>query len=325
MRVEALLGISGLLLYAAQRIGLSSIIVVLIVFVLFCLIYLIPGDPAATVLGPYATAEMEARFAERMLLDEPVHVRFATFAWNAAQGDLGQDVFSERDVSAIVADALPHTIILAVASLGWAVLLGIPLGCFSAAHPNSLIDRLMGVFSIATITIPSFVVSIYSLLIFAVILGWFPVIGAGARGDLLDQLWHLVLPAFAVGLGWVGFLARMVRASMLEVLGETHVRAARAFGLPESVVIYRYALKVAVLPTVALLGMGFGSAFSGAVFAEIIFSRPGLGKLIYDMVITRNYPVVQGGVMTAAVLFVTATLVADLVTAALDPRIREKL
>ncbi|WP_159587772.1 ABC transporter permease [Chelativorans xinjiangense] len=314
-----------MLFYAAKRIGLTAVIVTAIVFTLFCLIHLIPGDPAAVALGPYATPEMEARFIEKMQLDKPVHVRFLSFAWNALQGNLGEDIFSERPVSRIVAEALPYTIALAFASLGWAILIGIPLGCFSAAHPNSWIDRLTGVISIATITIPSFVVSIYSLLIFSVTLRWFPVIGAGEAGDLGDQLWHLVLPAFAVGLGWVGYLARMVRASMLEVLGETHIRSARAFGLPERVVVYRYALRVAILPTVTLLGMGFGSAFSGAVFAEIIFSRPGIGKLIYDMVVARNYPVVQGGVMTAAILFVTATLIADLVAAALDPRMRANL
>lgn len=314
-----------MLFYALRRIGLAAIIVTMIVLTLFSLIYLIPGDPAAIALGPFATPEMEARFIEKMQLDKPIHVRFLSFAWRALQGDLGQDVFSDRDVGKIIAEALPHTIILAIASLGWAMLIGIPLGCFSAAHPNTLIDRITGVLSIATITIPSFVVSIYSLLIFSVTLGWFPVLGAGEPGDLGDQLWHLVLPAFAVGLGWVGYLARMVRASMLEVMGETHIRSARSFGLPEHVIVYRYALKVAVLPTITLLGMGFGSAFSGAVFAEIIFSRPGLGKLIYDMVISRNYPVVQGGVMTAAILFVLATLIADLVTASLDPRIRSTL
>jgi peptide/nickel transport system permease protein len=293
--------------------------------VLFSLIYLIPGDPVAIALGPRATPEIEARFAAKMMLDEPVHVRFAYFAWGVLHGDLGRDIFSDRAVSRMIAEQLPYTIALAFASLGWAIIIGVPLGCFSASHSNTFIDGVTGVLSIGTITVPSFVVSIYALLLFSVTLGWFPVLGAGEPGDLLDQLWHLVLPAFAVGLGWVGYLARMVRASMLEVLSENHIRSARAFGLPDRVIVYRYALKVAILPTIALLGMGFGSAFSGAVFAEIIFTRPGLGKLIYDMVISRNYPVVQGGVMVAAALFVTATLIADLVTAALDPRIRSQL
>ena len=147
----------------------------------------------------------------------------------------------------------------------------------------------------------------------------------GEPGNFWDQVRHLILPAFAVGLGWVGYVARMVRASMLEVIGENHIRAARSFGLPHRVIVYRYALKVAILPTITLLGIGFGNLLSGAVFAEIIFSRPGIGKLIFDMVMTRNFPVVQGGVLVTAVLYVATTLTADLIAAAMDPRIRKSL
>ena len=156
-------------------------------------------------------------------------------------------------------------------------------------------------------------------------LKWFPVIGAGEKGDFFDQLHHLILPAFAVGLGWVGYLARMVRASMLEVLGENHIRAATAFGLPKQKIIYNYALKVAILPTITLIGIGFGSLLSGAVFAEIIFARPGIGKLIYDMVESRNFPVVQGAVLVTALLYVFTMLMTDIIVASLDPRVRQKL
>jgi peptide/nickel transport system permease protein len=178
---------------------------------------------------------------------------------------------------------------------------------------------------VGTITIPSFVVALYSLLIFAVYLKWLPAIGAGRDGDLLDQLQHLILPSFAVGLGWVGYLARLVRASMLEILGENHIRTARAFGLPERTIVLHYALRLAILPTVALLGVGIGYMLSGAVFAEIVFARPGVGKLIFDAVITRNYPLVMGSVIMTTIIFVICTTVADLVSAFLDPRIRENL
>ncbi len=314
-----------MLIYALRRVGLALVIVTCVVFTLFGLIHLVPGDPVAIALGPRATPEIEARFIARMRLDEPIPVQFLAFAGGVLQGDLGADIFSERAVATIIAEQLPFTIVLAVTGLGWAALLGIALGCFSAANPNSWLDRLTGVVSVATITVPSFVVSLYALLVFSVHLRWFPVIGAGEPGDLLDQAWHLVLPSFAVGLGWVGYIARMVRASMLEVLGENHIRAARAFGLPRRTIVYRYALKVAILPTVTLVGIGFGNLLSGAVFAEIIFSRPGIGKLIFDMVLTRNYPVVQGGVLITAVLYVAATLLADLAAAALDPRVRRSL
>ena len=311
--------------YAIQRIGLALIIVLLVIFALFVMIHFIPGDPVAIALGPRATPEIEARFIAKMRLDEPLYVQFFAFLSGVFRGDLGNDIFSERPVSTILFEALPFTVILATVAMAWSAALGIFLGCFSAARPNSLIDRITGVISIATITVPSFVVSIYALIIFAVFLKWLPVIGAGEPGNFWDQAQHLILPAFAVGLGWVGYVARMVRASMLEVIGENHIRAARSFGLPHRVVIYRYALKVAILPTITLLGVGFGNLLSGAVFAEIIFSRPGIGKLIFDMVVTRNFPVVQGGVLVTAILYVTTTLFADLLAASMDPRIRKSL
>ena len=173
------------------------------------------------------------------------------------RGDLGEDLFSGRPVLGIVMADLGRTLILAVAGLGWSALLGIPLGCYSAVRRNSWFDRITGVISVGTIAIPSFVVAICALLIFAIWLRWLPVIGAGEPGDLRDQLCHLILPAFAVGLGWVGYLARMVRASMLEVMGENHIRAARAFGLTERKVVSDYALRIAILPTVTMLGVGY--------------------------------------------------------------------
>jgi peptide/nickel transport system permease protein len=155
---------------------------------------------------------------------------------------------------------------------------------------GSLADRMVGVLSVAVIAIPSFVVAIYALLIFAVSLRWLPAIGAGEPGDLGDQLVHLILPSLAVGLGWVGYIARMVRASMLEVLEASHIRTARAFGLPENLITFRYALTIAILPTVTLLGIGVGQMLSSAVFAEIVFARPGIGRLVYDAILTRNFP-----------------------------------
>ena len=162
-------------------------------------------------------------------------------------------------------------------------------------------------------------VALYSLLVFAVYLKWLPAIGAGREGDIIDQVKHLLLPSLAVGLGWVGYLARMVRASMLEILGENHIRTARAFGLPERTIVLHYALRLAILPTVTLLGVGIGNMLSGVVFAEIVFARPGVGKLIFDAVITRNYPLVMGSVIMTTILFVLCTTLADLVSAFSGP------
>ena len=312
-------------IYAIKRIGLSVVIVCLAALALFALLHLIPGDPVSIALGPRATPEIQARYAEKMHLDEPVVVQFLIFAGNVLQGDLGSDVFSERPVALTVAEQLPYTLVLAFAGLGWSALIGVPLGCFSAVRPNSLVDRITGVFSVGTIAVPSFLVSIWAILVFAIMFRWMPVIGGGESGDILDQAWHLILPAFAVGLGWVGYFARMVRASMLEVMGENYIRAARAFGLRRRTIVYRYALRIAILPTITLIGIGFGTLLSGTVFAEIIFSRPGIGKLIYSMVLSRNFPVVQGAVMVTVALYVLVTLLADLVVAWIDPRVRATL
>ena len=312
-------------LYAIRRLGLALVIVICAMAVLFGMIHLVPGDPITIALGPRATGAMRAAYLARMRLDQPVYAQFLAFVGGVLRGDLGADVFSNRSVTTIVLEQLPYTLALTGAGLGWAILLGIPLGCYSAVHRNSAFDKLSGVITVGAIAVPSFVVALYTLLLFAVWLRWLPAIGAGEPGDPGDQLRHLILPAFAIGLGWVGYLARLVRASMLEVMGEPFIRTARAFGLPQRTITYRYALKIAILPTVTLLGVGIGNLLSGAVFAEIVFARPGIGKLIYDMALTRNYPVVQGAVLVTTILFVLCALLADLLNAWLDPRVRAGL
>ncbi len=312
-------------LYAIRRLGLALVIVICAMAVLFGMIHLVPGDPITIALGPRATEAMRKAYLAKMRLDQPVYVQFLAFGAGVLRGDLGADVFSNRSVTTIILEQLPYTLALTGAGLGWAIVLGIPLGCYSAIHRNSAIDKLSGVITVGAIAVPSFVVALYTLLVFAVWLRWLPAIGAGERGEPGDQLLHLILPAFAIGLGWVGYLARLVRASMLEVMGENFIRTARAFGLPKRMITYRYALKIAILPTVTLLGVGIGNLLSGAVFAEIVFARPGIGKLIYDMAITRNYPVVQGAVLVTTVLFVLCALLADLLNAWLDPRVRAGL
>ena len=314
-----------MLAYAVKRVGLAVVIAALALILLISTIQLIPGDPAAVLLGPLATPELRESFRVEMGLDQPVLIQIGRFFGRAVTGDLGTDVLTHRSVLITVGEQMPFTLALIAAGIGWAALLGIPLGCLAAIRRGTLADRVIAVLSVSMIAVPSFVIAIYSLLFFAVGLGWFPTIGAGEPGDLGDQLHHLVLPSLAVGLGWVGYLARMVRASMLEVLTENHIRMARAFGLRERTITYRYALKLAIIPTVVLLGIGVGHMISGAVFAEIVFARPGVGRLMYDAVITRNYPLVIGGVMITTAFYVFCTLVADLVAAWLDPRVRSSL
>ncbi|WP_433988822.1 Glutathione transport system permease protein GsiC (plasmid) [Pseudoseohaeicola sp. NH-UV-7] len=314
-----------MILYAIKRVGLSVIVILLVVLVLFALLHLIPGDPATIALGPRASPETIARFTEKMHLNEPVWNQFLIFVGNLAIGDLGEDVFSNRPVTQIIGENIGFSLSLGAAGLGWAILLGIPLGCLAALRPNSALDRITGIISVGTIAVPSFVVAIWSLLFFSVMLRWLPAIGAGEPGQLGDQLLHLILPAFALGLGWVGYLSRMVRASLLEVMHEDYIRSANAFGLRPRDVIINYALRVAILPTITLIGLGFGGLISSTVFAEVIFARPGLGKLLYDMVSARNFPVVQGAVLATTCLYITFVLVADLIIAWIDPRVREAL
>ena len=310
--------------YTIKRLALAVVIVSVAMFLLFSMIYLIPGDPAAVALGPRATEAMRETLRVKMGLDQPVWVQFWNFFSSAWTGDLGREVLSERPVAQVVMEQLPFTLALIAGGITWSVALGIPLGCWAAVKRGTWADRVVGVLSVAVIAVPSFVVAIYALLVFAVSLKWLPAIGAGEPGNTGDQVIHLILPSLAVGLGWVGYIARMVRASMLEVLEAQHIRTARAFGLPDTMITYRYALTIAILPTITLLGVGIGQMLSSAVFAEIVFARPGVGKLVYDAILTRNYPLVTGAVLVTTVLFVLINLVADLVIGALDPRVRSR-
>lgn len=311
--------------YTLRRLSLACLTAAVAVTVLFVIIHLVPGDPVSIMLGPRATPEMKAALTAQMGLDRPLPVQLLTFFANLLHGDLGIDVFSGRSVTDIVLEQVPYTLELILASILWSATLGIALGCYSAVRRNTLGDRITAVLSVGCIAAPSFVVALYSLLGFAVALRWFPAIGAGEPGDWGDQLNHLVLPSFAIGLSWVGYVARLARASMLEVLGEPHIRTARAFGLPERWITFRYALRIAILPTVTVIGVGVGFLLSAAVFTEIVFARPGLGKLVIDSITTRNYPIVMGAVLISTLVFVLATALSDIVNALLDPRVKSSV
>jgi peptide/nickel transport system permease protein len=287
---------------------------------LLALTRLIPGDPATVILGSRATPETVADLKAQMGLDQDLIGQFVQFMGRAFTGDLGTDVFNGRPVADLVLAALPNTVALAVASLTLAVLIGVPLAILSVRRSGGTADTLVAFLSVGFVSAPSFVVSVLLLLFFSVKLGWFPVLGAGEPGDLIDQLHHLVLPAVALALGWIGYIARLLRASLLEALAEPHIRTLRAFAVPEGRILHVYALKQAIVPTLSVLGMGLGELLGGAVFAEVVFNRPGLGSLVYDAIEARNYPVVQGGILVIVVLFVATNLVVDLVQNRLDPR-----
>jgi peptide/nickel transport system permease protein len=309
--------------YAAKRVALALAVVMVVMALLFVMIYLIPGDPARVALGPRATQALIDELHSRMGLDKPVWVQIVNFYRSALTGNLGNDVLSGESVLRIIADQMPYTLSLIFGSMLWSALLGIPLGCLAAMRRGSIIDQVTALLPVSVIAVPSFVIAIYLLVIFSVGLQWFPAIGVG--DGLRDEAYHLVLPSVALGLGWVGYIARMLRASILEVQSENHVRTARAFGLPEHRIVFDYVLRIAILPTVTVLGIGIGQMLSSAVFAEIVFARPGIGKLVYDAINTRNYPIVTGTVLVTTVFFVLVNLMADLLIAWLDPRVRSNL
>ncbi len=314
-----------MLRYLVGRLGTTLLILLGAVVLLFSLTWLVPGDPAATLLGPRASPEAVADFRQRLGLDRPPPVQLVRFLGRVAQGDLGADVISGRPIADMVLEVLPYTLTLTALSIGLAALLGIPLGCFAATHAGTLADRVLAVASVALIAVPSYVVAIFLLLIFALWLGWLPALGVGDTGDLVGQAARLVLPTAALALGWIGYIARLMRASLLEVLGEPFIRTMRAYGVSEHRILYRHALKNAFIPTLAVLGLGVGKLLGGAIFIEIIFARPGIGKLVYDALGTRNYPVVQGTVLVVVALFVATNLAVDLAAAWLDPRVRQSL
>ncbi len=314
----------GALRYVGARFVTTALVVLGAMLLLFALTALVPGDPATALIGPQATPEYARRFIVEMGLDQPWWRRLFTFLSRLLVGDLGTDVLSGRPVIQVVGAVLPYTFALTGASIGLALLLGVPLGCYAATHRGSTADGLLAFSSVTLIAIPSFVIAIFLLLLFSIYLDWLPVLGGGEPGNWVDGGKRLILPTVALGVGWIGFVARLVRTSMLEVLGENHIRTSRAYGLPDRLVVYKYALRNACIPTLAVLGVGIGRLLGGAVLVEIVFARPGLGRLIYDAISTRNFAVLQGAVLVVVVAFVLTNLLVDLSYSVIDPRIRRQ-
>ena len=307
--------------YAIQRLFVAVLIVLLAVTTLFVMIQFVPGDPANVMLGPRATPELKEALRERLHLNDPFIVQVYHFFIGVMRGDLGVDLTSNRPVLSILIEQVPYTASLVLAVLLIA-LLGIPIGTYAAVHRDGLFDQASSVVSVSLIAIPPIVIGLYLILIFSVQLRWLPAIGAG-EGPW-EIILHLILPTLAIGLTWIGYVARLVRASVIEVLGQNHVKTARAFGIPTRRVMRAYVLRVALPATVTVLGVSIGFILSSAVIVEILFARPGIGKLMYDAVISRNYPVVMGTVLASTLFIVIATTIADLLNVMLDPRSREE-
>ena len=308
-----------MIVYTIKRVVLALLIIACAVSTMFVMIHAVPGDPANVMLGPRATPEIKEALRARLHLDQPLSTQLFYFFKGLISGNFGFDLRSNRPVLDIVLEQLPHTFILVSSALIVSTL-GIPVGCYAAMHRNGKFDRIVGAISVSIIAVPAIVVGLYMLLFFSVELRVFPVIGAGDSEDWLNYLWHLTLPVVTISIAWIGYISRLVRASMIEVLSQNHVRMARAFGLPEARVMSRYALRIAVLPSITMMGVSVAFILSSTVITEIIFARPGLGSLLYESVLSRNYPLVMGTVLVSTIFIVSGTTIADLINAALDPR-----
>jgi peptide/nickel transport system permease protein len=308
--------------YLGRRVITALAVVLIVMAFLASLDRLIPGNPVTYVFGPHANPALIRQVRHQMGLDVSVPQQIYQYIVNAFQGNLGINFVTNQSVASLVMQNLPYTLVLAVSGLGLAVLVGVPLGVLAAVKPGGLVDRAIGIVSISVITLPPFVVGLLLILIFSVHLHVLPVIGAGAPGQPVDDVKHLVLPAVALALGWIGYIARLVRSNMLEVLTSNYVRTAHALGIRRRKVFFQYALKNAAAPVVAILGVGLGTLLGGAIFIEVIFDRPGLGTLAYDAIASRNFPIVQGTSLVIAVMVIVANLLADVTYRLLDTRIQ---
>lgn len=310
--------------YALRRIAVAIPTVLGALTAVFFILRIVPGDPALAILGEYATAEAVADLRARMGLDAPLPLQYVRFLGGVLTGDLGRSVTTNEPVLAEIARVLPGTATLAFTGLGLAVLIGVPAGVLAAVRRNRATDYLLMSGSLLGLSMPSFWLGILLLIVFAVQLGWFPVVGSLAR-TTSGQLQALVLPALTLGLSTAGMIARMTRSSVLEVLNQDYVRTARAKGLHERVVVYRHALRNALIPIVTVVGLNLGYLLGGTVVVETLFVRAGLGQLLVGAILSRDYPQVEAAVGVYAVVVITINLLVDLAYGYLDPVLRTKL
>jgi peptide/nickel transport system permease protein len=293
--------------------------------IVFMVLHLAPGDPAEVMLGANANKEDLDRLRTQLGLDQPLHVQYLHWIGHVARGDLGRSLWMKRPVLGEVLERFKATILLTGTALLLSTLGGVALGIASATRANSLLDRLSAVASLFGASMPVFWLGIVLMVIFSLWLGWLPASGMYAPyggGGLRDLLAHLVLPAVTLAAASVTIIARLTRATMLETLGQDYVRTARAKGLGERMVVWRHALKNALIPIVTVVGVQAGYLLGGAVLTETVFAWPGVGTLVVQGILARDMPLVQGGVLVIALSFVLVNLAVDTLYAWLDPRIK---
>lgn len=296
------------------RLGAALVVVVGVSTLVFLLVHLVPGDPVEAMLGERAQPSDRAALRAALGLDLPLWEQYRRYLTGLLQLDLGRSFLDQRPVAAVLAERLPATIRLALAGLGIALVIALPLGVLAARCRGTLVDSAAMTLSLAGISIPNFWLGPLLILVFSLWLGWTPVSGDETPAAI-------VLPAMTLGTALAAILARMVRASMLEVLGEDYIRTARAKGLGESAVLWRHALRNAWLPVLTVIGLQLGGLLAGAVITETVFGWPGVGSLLVDAIKARDFPVVQGCVLLISICYVLVNAVTDLAYVWIDPRI----
>lgn len=291
-------------------------VIIGVVTIVFFIIHLLPGDPATVMLARSgASAEQIEALRVELGLDQPLYIQYGRFVGNALQGDFGRSLFSQRPVMTTIAERLPSTLALAVAALVISVLLGTALGVVAAVYQNTWIDRFSTAISVVGVSMPVFWSGLLMILLFASTLRWLPSTGQGSFK-------HLILPATVLGFAMIGATTRTVRSSMVEVLRQEYILTARAKGLHQRFVILRHALRNALIPVVTIIGLQFGWLLGGTVIVETVFGRQGLGYLLVEAILWKDLPLVQGGVLISAVIYLFLNLLIDILYGFIDPRIR---
>jgi ABC-type dipeptide/oligopeptide/nickel transport system permease component len=301
--------------YLIRRLFFLLPMIVVISALVFVAMRMIPVDPAELVIGPYATAEQRELARQKLGLDKPLVVQYATYVGNAMNGDLGRSIKSGKEVTALIRDTLPYTLLLGGVALTFAYLLAIPMGVLAAVRQNTWVDQGSMAIALIGISVPNFWLGLLLILTFAVGLRWLPATGSGTWA-------HLVLPSIALGLQYTAIVARMTRSSVLEVLRQDYIRALHAKGLHRGKVIYVHALKNAVIPIISLMGLHISAVVGGSVIVETIFAWPGMGQLLINSIVGRDFPVVQGVLTLLGIAVLLANLAADVLYTFADPRIK---
>jgi peptide/nickel transport system permease protein len=312
-----------MIVYVLRRLGATFVVMAVVALVVFSLLFLTPGDPAAVIAGDVATDADIKQIRAKLGLDQPFLVQFGGWVWRLVHGDLGTSIFTNLPVTTLIGQRVQPTVSLTLCTLIVAVLVAVPLGVIAAARAGTWADRLVMGFSVLGFSVPVFVLAYMLIIVFSVKLQWLPVQGYRPLGEgLWPWLSHLILPSIALGTVYMALIARITRAAMLDVLSQDYIRTANAKGLAPRAVLTRHALKNAGVPIITVIGIGIALLISGAIVTETVFAIPGLGRLTVDAILRRDYPIIQGVILLFSGVYVLINLLVDLSYSLFDPRIR---